>query len=59
MTDRLLREAEVLAIVRFSHTTLWRLVRSGEFPKPRKLSPRVTVWVESEVTAWLEQKLAA
>lgn len=59
MTNRLLREPEVLEQVRFSHTTLWRLVRQGEFPKPRKLSPRVTVWLEQEVQAWLEQKLAA
>lgn len=40
----------------FSHATLWRKVKSGEFPKPVKLSERITAWKTSEVNAWLESK---
>lgn len=36
-----------------SKSTIWRKVLSGEFPKPFKLSERVTVWDMDEVERWL------
>jgi predicted DNA-binding transcriptional regulator AlpA len=37
----------------FSAATLWRKVAAGTFPKPVKLSERVTCWRVSEVRAWM------
>ena len=37
----------------FSAPTLWRMVNAGKFPKPIKLSARITGWRVSEVRAWL------
>ena len=37
----------------FSAPTLWRKVKAGTFPKPVKLSERVTCWKVSEVRAWM------
>ena len=37
----------------FSAPTLWRKVREGTFPKPVKLSNRVTAWNVGTVRAWL------
>jgi len=37
----------------FSAPTLWRLVAKGQFPKPIKLSTRVTCWKVGEVRAWM------
>jgi prophage regulatory protein len=42
-----------------SKNTIWRLVREGKFPKPIKLSEKVTVWKADDVLAWLESKEAA
>lgn len=44
----------VPAIVPFSAPTLWRKVKAGTFPKPVKLSSRVTAWKVEAVRAWLE-----
>jgi len=41
-----------------SKSTIWRLVREGKFPKPIKLSDKVTVWKADAVLAWLESKEA-
>ena len=41
-------------IVPFSAATLWRKVKAGEFPKPVKLSKRVTGWRIQEVRDWLQ-----
>lgn len=37
----------------FSAPTLWRMVKSGKFPKPTKLSARVTAWQVGQVRAWM------
>ncbi len=40
----------------FSPATFWRLVASHKFPKPTKLSERVTAWRVGEVRAWLNAR---
>jgi prophage regulatory protein len=35
-------------------STWWAGVKSGRYPKPRKLGPRVTVWMREEVMALLD-----
>lgn len=42
-------------IIPFSATTLWRKVKTGDFPKPIKLSQRVTAWRAEDVRAWMEK----
>ena len=43
----------------FSAPTLWRKVKAGTFPKPTKLSERVTAWKVGTVRAWLLAQEAA
>ncbi len=37
----------------FSAPTLWRMVAAGKFPKPLKLSERITAWHVGSVRAWM------
>lgn len=37
----------------FSAPTLWRKVKAGTFPKPTKLSVRVTAWNVGVVRTWM------
>ncbi len=39
----------------FSAPTLWRKVKAGTFPKPHRLSERVTAWKVGDVRAWINQ----
>lgn len=64
--DALIRESQLVpkradraqaAILPFSASTLWRLVRSQKFPQPFRLpSGRVTCWRVGDVRAWLRQQ---
>ena len=56
-----MRQPAVLSIVPVSASTLWRLIRQNKFPKPTKLSSRVTAWRAEDVYSWIEstQKLNA
>lgn len=37
----------------FSEMSLWRKVKAGEFPAPRRFGSRTTAWNVGEVRAWL------
>ena len=55
-----LRQSQIVGnIVPVGASTLWRWVNAGTFPKPVKLSERVTAWKTSEVQAWIDQQSAA
>ena len=45
--------ASEVAPLPFSAPTLWRIVKAGKFPKPTKLSARVTAWQVGQVRAWM------
>ena len=50
--DRMLREKKVLEEkVPFSKSLFRKLVREGRLPKPRKLTSKCAVWLESELDA--------
>lgn len=53
------RQAQLIpAPVPFSSATLWRKCKSGDFPKPVKLSERVTAWKVEDVRHWLAAQAA-
>lgn len=50
------RQAQLVPhIIPFSSATLWRKVKAGHFPRPVKLSERVTAWAVEDIRAWMQQ----
>ena len=47
------RLPQVIALVPFSKSTLWRQVKTGAFSKPVKLSARITAWRVEDVRRWI------
>ncbi len=63
--DALLRASQILqnpkhpervGLLPFSGPTLWRRVKDGSFPKPIKLSSRVTAWRVGDIREWLAKQ---
>jgi len=57
----LLKKAQVAEKVGLHPETIARLAREGRFPRALRLGPSMRSgvrWVESEVDAWLVQKIA-
>lgn len=48
------RKKNLAPIIPVSKSTWWEGVASGRFPKPIKLSPRVTVWRVEDIRALIE-----
>ncbi|MGB5918838.1 helix-turn-helix transcriptional regulator [Arcobacter sp.] len=40
-----------------ARSTLWLWVNEKKFPKPIKLSPRITVWEENKIQEWQKAQL--
>jgi prophage regulatory protein len=53
-TTGYIRQSQLIpAIVPFSSATLWRKVKDGTFPRPVKLSKRVTAWRSEDISDWM------
>jgi len=57
--SRLIRLSEVRERVPFGRSTLYLLMSQGDFPKPIHIGKRAVAWLESDITAWIENRLSA
>lgn len=58
---KMLNLKQVLAIVPFSRSTIYREMEEGRFPKAREIAPRRIAWYEHDITAWqlaMDRKIA-
>lgn len=53
-----LRRADVERLTGLSISTLYRLAKVGDFPKPVKIGARASGWIAGEVEAWIERRVA-
>jgi prophage regulatory protein len=54
--DRILRWHEVRDRVGLSRTTIWRMVRRGDFPAPVPLAERHVGWLSHEIDQWIAER---
>lgn len=55
---RVIRRPEVEFRVGLARSTIYELIKKGNFPAPVQLGARAVGWIESEVEAWLRAKTA-
>ena len=56
---RTIRIGQVSEKTGLAESSIWRLVRLRQFPRPVKLSPGCTAWFEHEIDEWLDRKDSA
>ena len=54
--DRLLRRTDVEVRTGLTRSTIYRLMRAGEFPEPLKLGPRAVRWRATEIESWIAER---
>ncbi len=57
MSERLIPLVVVLDRVCMSRTQIYRLINAGEFPKPVPIGRQRVAFVETEVAAWIDNRL--
>lgn len=53
----IMRLPEVIQATGFKRTSIYDLMRSGEFPKSRAIGRRAVGWDSLEIRAWINTKL--
>ena len=56
---RLIRRKEVQARTGFGASSIYAEMAKGNFPKPIFISERRVAWIESEVDAWIAERIAS
>lgn len=54
---KFLRLPEVRQAVGMSRSQIYRMIQSGQFPKPVKLGTRMAVWPDEAIEKWQASKL--
>ena len=57
--DRLLSLSEVENVSGIRKTTVYQLMKRGEFPRCVNVTPRCVRWPESTVLQWVQDRIAA
>lgn len=56
--DRLLRLADVEAATGCKKSTIYKLMREGNFPARVRITARMSAWPETAVLAWVQARIA-
>jgi prophage regulatory protein len=56
--NRIIRKKELPKFTGLQRTAIDNLIRIGSFPRPIPLGKRSVGWLESEVLAWQEERIA-
>jgi len=54
---RLIKLKEVMAKTSLGHSSIYKFISEGTFPKQVSLGAKSVAWVESEVDDWIEEKV--
>lgn len=57
-TGAFLRLPEVMHLCGLSRSTIYELIRKGEFPPQVSLGGKNVAWLHSEITAWMAGRIA-
>lgn len=57
MSKRFLRLSEVEERVSLTYGTIYPMMKDGKFPKNFRISAGRVAWLESDITAWQDERL--
>lgn len=58
-SNRLIRRKEVQAKTGLGASSIYAMMKQGNFPQSLKLSERRVAWVESDVDQWVADRIAS
>ncbi|MEZ5530732.1 MAG: AlpA family transcriptional regulator [Porticoccaceae bacterium] len=56
MDNRILRLPQVIELTGFSRSSIYALMKTGEFPLNIKLGQRAVGWKEQDITNWINNR---
>jgi prophage regulatory protein len=56
--DQIIRKPELFSKLSLSDSTVWRMEKTGKFPRRIKLGGNSVGWFANEIDEWLSKKYA-
>ena len=56
---KFLRLPDVIERTGYGRSTIYEMIKAGNFPAPVYLGPRAVAWLESEVDSWMQDRIDA
>ena len=57
--ERMLRIKDVIEITAMSNSTIYELIKSNDFPRPKRIGKRAVGWLENDIQNWVETRRPA
>ncbi len=57
MSLKVLNRKQVTEITTLSRSTIYMQIKAGEFPRPIRLGPRRSGWLESDIEEWIQGRI--
>jgi prophage regulatory protein len=54
---QLLKASSVLKRTALAKSSMYAMIRDGDFPSPVQIGPRAVAWVDEEVDAWIAERI--
>ena len=54
---RLIKLKEVIQKTSLGHSSIYKFIAEGSFPKQVSLGAKSVAWLESEIDEWIEEKV--
>ena len=54
----LMRLPQVIAATGLSRSTIYKMIKAGEFPRPMKLGGKINDWRGKDISNWIESQRA-
>ncbi len=59
MTTKLVKLRAVKDWTGLSRSTIYAMMKSGEFPKSISIGARAIAWADTDIQAWIDSRIAA
>lgn len=59
MSEQILKMPDVIRATGLARSTIYKLISENRFPKQIKLTSFSSGWLQSEIEAWIEDRVAA
>ena len=54
--ERMLRIKDVIKITAMSNSTIYELIKSNDFPRPKRIGKRAVGWLENDIQNWVDSR---
>ena len=57
--EHMLRIKDVIKITAMSNSTIYELIKSNDFPRPKRIGKRAVGWLAGDIQSWIDNRPTA